>query len=76
MKTYDVALWRRVPSLFPDHVEYIDAEGPFLAILQVMSMYRLRRVAAAAARETSVLTIHRYDGLSFSLALEEAGGVQ
>jgi hypothetical protein len=49
MKQFDVALWRWWPSLWPEWTGTVWAENAYTAIVQVMQVYGLQKVHAAAA---------------------------
>ena len=71
MPTYDVALWRLWPSLFPDQVGYIQTSSPLLAVQTLMRLHRLEEVAHAAACVLDEAHIERWDYLYIPLVMEE-----
>jgi hypothetical protein len=46
---FDVALWRRFPSLWPEWIGVLQAENAFSAVVQLMHAYGLSSVEHAAA---------------------------
>ncbi len=48
-RCFDVALWRRFPSLWPEWTGQLEAEDAFSAVVQLMHGYGLSTVAYAAA---------------------------
>lgn len=70
-ETYEVALWRRWPSLFPDRVGSVQALDALSAVRFLMRCYRLEEVAHAAAHLVGRPGIERWDYLFVPLASEE-----
>ena len=59
MRQFDVALWWRWPSLFPDQVGYLEAENAHSAIVQLMHTYGYTQVEHAAARALDHSLVYR-----------------
>ena len=47
---YEVALWRLWPSLFPEYVDVVHAPGSRQAVLSLMELQSVERVAKAAVQ--------------------------
>lgn len=58
-QTYDVALWRWWPSLFPEYVGHIEATGSFAALVYFMEELRIEKAAYAAVRQVGHAHIDR-----------------
>ena len=71
MQTYDVALWRSWPSLFPDHVGSIQASGTYAALVFLMETVKVEKVAYAAARQFGHSRIDRWSKVYIPLAVEK-----
>ncbi|GCE17002.1 hypothetical protein [Dictyobacter kobayashii] len=59
MLRFDVALWRRWSSLFPDQVGYLEADNAYSAIVQLMHTYGYTQVEHAAARALDGSLVYR-----------------
>ncbi|WP_126596793.1 hypothetical protein [Dictyobacter aurantiacus] len=59
MRRFDVALWWRWPSLFPDQVGCLEADNAFSAIVQLMHTYGYTQVEHAAARAVDHSIVYR-----------------
>jgi hypothetical protein len=70
-ETYEVALWRWWPSLFPDRVGAVHASDALSAVCWLMQCYRLEEVAHAAAHIVGRSEIERWDYLFMPLASVE-----
>ena len=73
MQTYDVALWCTLPSLFPDYVGSIQASGTFAAVVSLMEVERVEKVAYAAARQIGYPRIDRWSKVYIPLTTEKRG---
>src|SRR2546421_11221321 len=73
-QTYDVALWCTLPSLFPDHVGYIQASGSYAAVVCAMEQVGIEKVAYAAARQVGRTRIDRWSKLYIPLTVGKWGG--
>ena len=67
IQTYDVALWRYWPSVFPDYVGYIQANGSYAAVMLLMERCRMEKVGYAMARLVGHPRIDRWQRLYFPL---------
>jgi hypothetical protein len=63
MNTFDVALWRVWPSLWPEWIAMVEAERPFSAIVQVMHTYGLHKIAYGTASVRDRSLCYRVYGL-------------
>ena len=68
VQVYDVVLWRYWPSLFPDYVEYIQANGSYAAVMLLMERCRVEKVGYAIARLVGHSRIDRWQRLYFPLS--------
>ena len=66
--TYDVALWVFWPLLFPEHVGYVEASGSYAAVLSLMEIWGVEKVAYATACLVGHARIDRWDHLYIPLA--------
>ena len=73
MQTYDVALWCTLLSLFPDYVGIIQASGTYTAVVSLMEVERVEKVAYAAARQVGHPRIDRWSKVYIPLAVERRG---
>jgi hypothetical protein len=78
MAVYDVALWSRFQGRdLPYSSEAVEAASSFEAIVMLMNVYRLERVAYAAARSLPGTRIERWmmgRGFWVALSSKERGG--
>ena len=72
-QTYDVALWCTLPSLFPDYVGRIQANGAYAAVVSLMEVERVEKVAYAAARQVGHPRIDRWSKVYIPLTAEKRG---
>lgn len=49
-RPYEVVLWRLWPSLFPDYIDVVHAPGSRQAVLSLMELQGVERVAKAAVQ--------------------------
>ena len=63
MTSFDVALWRVWPSLFPLWTATLQAPNAYSAIVQLMQVHGLRSVGAAAANARDGSIRYRCFGL-------------
>ncbi len=73
MQTYDVALWCTLLSLFPDYVGVIQASGTYAAVVSLMEVERVEKVAYAAARKVGHPRIDRWSKVYIPLTAEKRG---
>jgi len=73
MQTYDVALWCTLLSLFPDYVGIIQASGTYTAVVSLMEVERVEKVAYAAARQVGHPRIDRWSKVYIPLTAEKRG---
>ena len=73
MQTYDVALWYVWPSLFPDVVGHMQAYSTYSAVLLLMEMEKVEKVAYATARLVGHAGIDRWSRLYMPLNAEKRG---
>ncbi len=73
MQTYDVALWCTLLSLFPDYVGVIQASGTYAAVVSLMEVERVEKVAYAAARRVGHPRIDRWSKVYIPLTAEKRG---
>jgi hypothetical protein len=73
MQTYDVALWCTLLSLFPDYVGSVQANGTYAAVVSLMEVERVEKVAYAAARQVGHPRIDRWSKVYIPLAVEKRG---
>ena len=60
MHTYDVALWRYWPALFPEWAEAVQAYSPQSAMYGLMRLHGLRFVEKVAVSACNGSPIQRY----------------
>ena len=72
-QVYDVALWCSWPVLFPDHVGHIQASGTYAAVVSLMEVERVEKVAYAAARKVGHPRIDRWSKVYIPLTAEKRG---
>jgi hypothetical protein len=60
---FDVALWRRFPSLWPEWTGRVVAEHAYWAVVQLMAVYGLSSVAHAAAIAEDGSIAYRANGV-------------
>lgn len=65
---YDVALWVSWPSLFPQHVGLVEAYGTYTAVLSLMEVSGVEKVAHASARLVGHPRIDRWNHVYIPLA--------
>ena len=70
MQTYDVALWCTLLSLFPDYVGSVQASGFYAAVVSLMEVERIEKVAYAAARQVGHPRIDRWSKVYIPLDTE------
>jgi len=73
MQTYDVALWCTLLSLFPDYVGVIQASGTYAAVVSLMEVERVEKVAYAAARQVGHPRIDRWSKVYIPFTAEKRG---
>jgi hypothetical protein len=73
MQTYDVALWCTLLSLFPDYVGSVQASGTYAAVVSLMEVERVEKVAYAAARQIGHPRIDRLSKVYIPLVVETRG---
>ena len=73
MQTYDVALWCTLLSLFPDYVESVQASGTYAAVVSLMEVERVEKVAYTAARQVGHPRIDRWSKVYIPLTAEKRG---
>src|SRR5258708_39558805 len=73
MQTYDVALWVSWPSLFPEHVGFVEAYGTYAAVLSLMETRGVEKVAHATARQVGHPRRDRWDHVYIPLAAQQQG---
>jgi len=73
MQTYDVALWRWWPSLFPEYVGQIEATGSYATMVFLMEAVRVEKVAYAAIRQVGYPRIDRWSKVYIPLGVEMRG---
>ena len=71
MQTYDVALWCTLLSLFPDYVGSVQASGTYAAVVYLMEVERVEKVAYAAARQIGHPRIDRWSKVYIPLTAEK-----
>ncbi len=67
MKRFDVALWRRWPSLFPHEVAYVEAPSAFAAVECLMRQTGLRYVAYTSTWAYDGSLVYRAYGVALLL---------
>ena len=67
MQVYDVALWCSWPSLFPDYVGSIEANGTYAALVFLMETVKVEKVTYAAVRQVGHPHIDRWSKLYMPL---------
>ncbi len=70
-QTYDVALWCILLSLFPDYVGSVQASGTYAAVVSLMEVERVEKVAYAAARQVGHPRIDRWSKVYIPLIAEK-----
>ena len=70
MQVYEVALWCAWPSLFPDYVGSIEANGTYAALVFLMEVEKVEKVAYAAARQVEHPRIDRWSKVYIPLKTE------
>ncbi len=73
MQIYDVALWCTLLSLFPDYVGSTQASGAYTAVVSLMEVERVEKVAYAAARQVGHPRIDRWSKVYIPLTAEKRG---
>ena len=73
MQTYDVALWCTLLSLFLNYVGIIQASGTYTAVVSLMEVERVEKVAYAAARQVGHPRIDRWSKVYIPLTAEKRG---
>jgi hypothetical protein len=63
MQRYDVALWLVWPSLFPDVVDWVEAENAFAAVVAMMQVSGVSGVARGAAYAADGSILYRGSGI-------------
>ena len=71
MQMYDVALWCSWPLLFPDHVGRIQASGTYAAVVSLMEVEKVEKVAYAVARQVGHPRIDRWSKVYMPLTAEK-----
>ncbi len=74
MQVYDVALWYVWPSLFPDVVGHIQANGTYSAVMFLMEAEKVEKAAYAAARMVGHSRADRWQKLYMPLAKKKVRG--
>jgi hypothetical protein len=73
MQLFDVALWCTWPLQFPDYVGRIQAIGAYAAVVSLMEVERVEKVAYAAARQVGHPRIDRWSKVYIPLVVERRG---
>jgi hypothetical protein len=73
MQTYDVALWCTWLSLFPDYVGSVQTSGTFAAVMSLIEVEGVEKVAYAAARQIGHPRIDRWSKVYIPLVVETRG---
>ena len=73
IQVYDVALWCTLLSLFPDYVGSTQASGAYAAVVSLMEVERVEKVAYAAARQVGHPRIDRWSKVYIPLTAEKRG---
>ena len=73
MQAYDVALWCTWPLLFPDYIGSVQASGTYAAVVSLMEIERVEKVAYAAARRVGHPRIDRWSKVYIPLTAEKRG---